>query len=90
MWLQYILHSRLVAELVLNFCYKEMSTAHLASTASEILQWFRSRLEKMNGSKQYVTIMDLEKTINDDLQVSTLNIIFKNYNNYMTLCIIQL
>ena len=71
MWLQYILHSHLiVAELVvLNFCYKEMSTAHLASTTSEILQWFRSRLEKMNGSKQYVTIVDLEKTINDDLQV---------------------
>ena len=30
----------------------------------------------MNGSKQYVTIEDLEKTINDDLQVSTLNVIF--------------
>ena len=76
MWLQYILHSQLVAELVLNFCYKEMSIAHLALTTSEILQWFRSRLEKMNGSKQYVTIVDLEKTINDDLQVSTLNVIF--------------
>ena len=77
MWLRYILHSQIVAELVvLNFCYKEMSTAHLASTTSEILQWFRSRLEKMNGSKQYVTIVDLEKTINDDLQVSTLNVIF--------------
>ena len=39
-------------------------------TTSEILQWFRSKLEKMNGTKKYVTFLDLERTINDDIQVS--------------------
>ena len=39
-------------------------------TTSEILQWFRSKLEKMNGTKKYVTFLDLERTINDDIQVN--------------------
>ena len=52
------------------------SASSSVKTTSEILQWFRSKLEKMNGSKQYVTIEDLERTNNDDLQVSTLNVIF--------------
>ena len=39
-------------------------------TTSEILQWFRSKLEKMYGTKKYVTFLDLERTINDDIHVS--------------------
>ena len=57
------------SDTVITFDDNDSATSSVKTT-SEILQWFRSRLEKMNGSKQYVKVGDFERTINADLRVS--------------------